>query len=327
MQINSAGFRDLERTKAKPPNTYRIAVLGDSYVEALQIERAESFSAVIEAKLKNCQALAEKQPEVLSFGISGFGTAQELLLLRHYVWDYHPDLIVLLMCPQNDIADNSRRLTENEVRPFYEQHADSLELDHSFQTHPLYRIAQGKSTKFKVDLINRFRLLQLYARFRRPADRQDPSATDLADRNLVDNLCYFEPEQPAWKEAWSLTERLLLELQQETKQHKVPLYVVIGTTGIQLDPREHVRTAFRHGLDVSDLFYFEQRIENFAENHQISAIGLGQPMAEYAQANQVFLHGFPNTAKSSGHWNTKGHRLAAEIVANRLCRDLKSIEQ
>src|SRR6185295_10028825 len=35
VQINSDGLRDREHSKAKPPNTIRIAIVGDSYAEAL----------------------------------------------------------------------------------------------------------------------------------------------------------------------------------------------------------------------------------------------------------------------------------------------------
>src|SRR6476661_7333267 len=37
VRISSAGLRDAEHSKAKPPNTLRIAIIGDSYAEALQV--------------------------------------------------------------------------------------------------------------------------------------------------------------------------------------------------------------------------------------------------------------------------------------------------
>src|SRR5258705_7365451 len=40
--INSYGQRDREHTVAKPRNTYRIAVLGDSFAEAYQVNRSEA---------------------------------------------------------------------------------------------------------------------------------------------------------------------------------------------------------------------------------------------------------------------------------------------
>src|SRR5438132_5599445 len=37
VRINSDGLRDSEHSRAKPPNTIRIAVLGDSYPEAFPV--------------------------------------------------------------------------------------------------------------------------------------------------------------------------------------------------------------------------------------------------------------------------------------------------
>src|SRR5215831_18126197 len=40
--INSYGQRDREHTLANPHNTYRIAVLGDSYAEAYQVNESKA---------------------------------------------------------------------------------------------------------------------------------------------------------------------------------------------------------------------------------------------------------------------------------------------
>ena len=39
LSINSMGYRDLEHPQKKPPRSFRIAVLGDSFTEARQVPR------------------------------------------------------------------------------------------------------------------------------------------------------------------------------------------------------------------------------------------------------------------------------------------------
>jgi hypothetical protein len=319
-RINSAGFRDIERKHAKPAGTFRIAVLGDSYVEALQVPLENAFWSVLESELADCDFSGQKNVEVLGFGVSGFGTGQQLLMLRHYVWDYEPDMVILLMCPHNDLADNSRQLTNSVVRPFFSLKDDRLELDNTFRQHPSYIYANKASTRFKVACINRSRVLQLYSRVRNGTGRtRTDDDSDSSSRNNIENICYVQPETATWRDAWELTERLVVEIHKEVQQRAVPFVLVAGSNGIQVDPRESVREEFRKQLGVTDLFYFEQRIEALANRKGITAISLGKPMAQAAQRDNLFLHGFSNTAKGRGHWNADGHRLAAKLIAEKLC--------
>ncbi|MBT4867964.1 MAG: SGNH/GDSL hydrolase family protein [Planctomycetaceae bacterium] len=315
-RINNAGFRDVDRSHAKPEGTFRIAVLGDSYVEALQVPLEKAFWSVLETELANCSLSGQKKVEVMGFGVSGFGTGQQLLMLRQYVWDYDPDMVILLMCPRNDLADNSRQLTSNVVRPFFSLKDNQLELDNSFRQHPSYIHAGKASTRFKVACINRSRVLQLYSRIRNEAGSDDAESTSQAD---AANMCYVEPETAAWRDAWNLTERLVVEIQKGVQQRDVQFLLVTASSEIQVDPRQSVREEFRKQLGVADLFYFERRIEALATRNRITAICLGEPMAQVAQKENSFLHGFPNTAKGRGHWNADGHRLAAKLITEKLC--------
>src|SRR5438105_14538591 len=74
--INSAGLRDREHDKQKPAHTYRVAIIGDSFAEALQVPLEETFWHLLEGELAACPALAGRQIEVLNFGVSSYGTAQ-----------------------------------------------------------------------------------------------------------------------------------------------------------------------------------------------------------------------------------------------------------
>jgi len=136
VQINQDGFRDRNHSRQKPPGTFRIAVLGDSYAEAFQVSQDETFWAILEKKLQSNLKPGQHKVEVLNFGVSGFGTAQELEMLRHHVWKYEPDLVLLAFMTGNDLSDNSKRLSPDGVRPYYIPQGSTLVLDQSFRQHP-----------------------------------------------------------------------------------------------------------------------------------------------------------------------------------------------
>ncbi|HVT18767.1 MAG TPA: hypothetical protein VHQ90_21610 [Thermoanaerobaculia bacterium] len=51
--------------------------------------------------------------------MAGYGTAQELLTLRHEVWRYAPDLVLLAFYTGNDVRNNERRLEQDPSRPYF----------------------------------------------------------------------------------------------------------------------------------------------------------------------------------------------------------------
>lgn len=65
-RINSAGFRDREHCPEKPPGTFRVAVLGDSYAEAFQVDQQETFWAVLERELQQRDFASGRAVEVLN---------------------------------------------------------------------------------------------------------------------------------------------------------------------------------------------------------------------------------------------------------------------
>ncbi len=117
VRINSDGLRDREHTITKPEGTFRIAVIGDSYCEAFSVSLEQAFWSVMGKKLEECGAFPRKRIEVINFGVSGYGTAQELLTLREKAWRYSPDLVLVAVTTNNDITDNSRVLKRTDDIP------------------------------------------------------------------------------------------------------------------------------------------------------------------------------------------------------------------
>jgi hypothetical protein len=100
--FDANGMQDENLTVAKPANTYRVAVLGDSFVEGIQVHGKNRFTRLLNKAVKLADG---KQIQVVNFGTSGYSTAQEYVLLKKMVYQYSPDM-VLLCYNSRDIFEN-----------------------------------------------------------------------------------------------------------------------------------------------------------------------------------------------------------------------------
>jgi hypothetical protein len=105
--FNSDGMRDPgDLTIAKPANTLRVALLGDSMTESLQVPFEQSWGRLVQEKIGPVDG---KKVEVVNFGNSGYSTTQECLLLEEKVFKYQPDLVI--------VGYSSRDMMENWAPP------------------------------------------------------------------------------------------------------------------------------------------------------------------------------------------------------------------
>jgi hypothetical protein len=354
VRINSDGLRDREHAKQKPANTLRIAVVGDSYAEAFQVEREQAFWSVLERRLRECPALAGRGVEVINFGVSGYGTAQELLTLREKVWDYSPDVVLLAVTTNNDVLDNSRALKVTDEIPYFRLDGGRLALDDSFRRTSAFRLRSSAPNRLGRWLREHLRFVQavhegqgaLKSRLdawrerRRLAKEREknganvtsevkaPSATQPnatapagdapADELGTANVIYREPADDVWRDAWLVTEKLLAEMNGEVKARGARFYVVTLSNGIQVLPDPAAREAFRQRVGAADLFYAERRFANIGGREGFPVYNLAPDLQAYADGTKVFLHGF-GAQRGNGHWNEDGHRVAGELLTRRLC--------
>jgi lysophospholipase L1-like esterase len=89
---NSLGFDEREFPLEKPPDVYRIAILGDSL--SVSAPRAQRFGSVIADRL-SLHPPGRVTYEALNFALTGIDTEEETEILRQSVWRAHPDFVLL----------------------------------------------------------------------------------------------------------------------------------------------------------------------------------------------------------------------------------------
>lgn len=97
-KLSADGFRDVIHTQAKAAGVTRIALLGDSATEGLQVPLENTYGRVLEQYLNNDaeKANSSRRFEVMNFGCSGYSTGQQLFQYERQVRQYHPDIVVLM---------------------------------------------------------------------------------------------------------------------------------------------------------------------------------------------------------------------------------------
>ncbi len=323
IRVNSEGFRDREHSLLKPEKTLRIAVLGDSMAEAVQVPMENTFWSLMEKDLEECKVINGNKVEVLNFGISGFGTGQELLTLRHKVWKYNPDIILLAFLTGNDFRNNSYHLDPNPKAPYFYYKDDQLTLDDSFNKSEYFLTRQKWHYKFLYWVYNHSRILQILNKFRVGLKNQSlPQKNNSLQESGLDDEIYKAPEGQAWEKAWNITEDLLELMRDEVQQKKSKFLVVTLTNGIQVHPDKSITKKNMKSLGVENLFYPDFRIKEFGTKKNFPVLNLAPPFQTYAEKNGVFLHGFDTTNLGKGHWNNEGHRLAGKMITEYVCKNL-----
>ena len=102
LTVNQFGMRDRDHSIAKPPNIYRIAVLGPSHVMGSGVANGETFPDFLEVRLNELNADANVRFEVLNFGVAGFSLVQQLAMLEDRALMFKPDAVFITENPHSN---------------------------------------------------------------------------------------------------------------------------------------------------------------------------------------------------------------------------------
>jgi hypothetical protein len=140
--VNEFGYLGPGYPKEKNGNTLRIALIGASIVQGLEVFDWQHFRKLLEDKLSKTTG---KKVEVLNFGRGGVDFRGSYTTHKYIASEFHPDINLIF------IGGNTFNSKDDKPGPEYKIQNDSLVIDYSF----------AESSQFK--LRTRYKFLRLTA--------------------------------------------------------------------------------------------------------------------------------------------------------------------
>lgn len=299
-----------------PSGVKRIAVLGDSFTEAKQVNDADDYETRLERKFRD----SGKNVEALNFGIEGMGTTQEYLTLKTYAMAYKPDLVIIQIYPFNDVYNNSPVLNPEAAAPYILISKDGKEefvpaqdptkkLPLAFLSSHLY------SYRWAVNMYYRIKhSLKLLSKGKSSSKNQvistekTPLVLQVYDEN--------ESRNEQWQEAWRVTEEMLRRVKNISEENHFKLLAFLVPASFEVFP-EHRESSLPGLLSQHDEINKKWNIDLTFPRRRVAGI-LNKYSIPFIDLSDVFMlkgkEEPPYYIPHDEHFTLRGHEVAAEAI-------------
>lgn len=315
LALNSVGMHDTEHDRAKPDNTYRILMLGDSFVQAVQVREAETAHQVLEDLLNN-QANPQNI-EVISAGVGGWGTGQQLLYYRNEGRYYQPDLVLLMFFLGNDVKDNlpGRGVTVdglNHYTPYFVLGGNELDIEPWLYA-PGLEPAVGSSSSGQKALNNT--LGRLHQKSRLYAQLEPLVAAEPIKASMLD---FYIGRNELFDYALELTFALVKQMREEVERDGAEFAVVLISP---VDLIEFSRMSEAELEEIYQRIPGMRRAEEMPPPNQQFAERFAREGIKVLDLYPIFFQQIDETGESlyfegDKHWNVAGNHLVGEAIFN-----------
>ncbi len=310
IHINANGFRDLEFSVNKSQDIYRVAILGDSQEEALQVALADTWQKVMAKKLSDDLG---KRIESYNFGVSGYGTDQEWLTLTNKVWQFSPDMIILAFSP-NDVGDTYKnklvRLVNGKIEIVSaKERAGGNFLGKAargtYTYHTIVRASSGND--FLKRWVERVRVKILGF----PKDDR----FFLSDAQLVQGpfevLASQKTPPGEVEETWQVIGALVSDMKRQADAHSARFLITVNIPRAQVDPSgwEEIRRQYHLDADSSSPYAINDRMGQITQDLGINFYDDRLDAIDWYKQTGI-LHW-----SSDAHFNNNGHLFMGTKVA------------
>jgi lysophospholipase L1-like esterase len=289
IDINSLGLRDREVSLAKSPGVFRILVLGDSFAEGKQVALDETFSKLLERRLR--ERFAHRRWEVIDGGVSGYGTADEIKFFDVLGRRLEPDLVILAFCVGNDVQNNA-------ASPYFQWRASQLK-ELPLQPPGRAELALARLREFAAAHSHLYQFLR--DRYHRTAS---PDADPLEDLPVVQTVAASHDDD------WRLTEALIDLLRARVDAAGARFFLVAIPQRVQVYDDEWTRSTGRDPGDASRLEP-QHRLSTFSRRRLAPFL---DPLTEIHEASIDARTYF----RIDGHLTARGHEVLADAILDSL---------
>lgn len=316
-------MHDREHSREKPDGAFRILMLGDSFVEAQQVEEEQTSHHVLEETL-NQLAEPGARFEVISGAIRGWGPAQQLLYFRSIGRSYAPDLVLVLWLPANDLTNvlPYDRLTgaggTTCYIPYFAICDGRFDPEPWFPApgfRPVWKSCPTWEKRLSSGLNYLYHHSRLY-QWLEPVLARDAYRIDYANPYMP-WLPAAAQEDEALNYAYRLTDHLLAQLAQEAGQAGAKLALVSVPFNVAL--YSDVEASFQRSVQQTIKAETGLDADPTLPNRTFSQLmaGRGLPVLDLHPLFLDYLRagGEPLYWPADPHWNVNGNRVAAEMMA------------
>jgi hypothetical protein len=265
----------------------KIAIIGDSYVEAFQVDIQKSFGPIV-------QSFAPKELQVMSFGTSGAPLSQYLQISRYVNLVYNPEILVLNLV-HNDFDEsiapdnipssylrfyqvNDSTFNECKIKPFKKR---------SFFSSLLNKTATGRYLMHNLK-ITKFQLA-----------KSSGVLVDSISENVYDANIDVRRVNKMKQKITSATKEILNIIRRELPNTRI----IVMIDGLR---KEIYDGNLSNGSQIN---WINEMVKNICESMGVEFIDLTHFFAsDFKKNNKAFEFSY------DWHWNEIGHRVAAKAL-------------
>ena len=293
IRINARGLRDRDIPYERSVPLRRVLCLGDSFTWGMGVEAEETWPKVLERTLPELEAL--------NAGVNGWTTSQEFLWLRREGLKYRPDAVVLGF-HVNDFRENLDEHAGIYERPYFVLDGGALVL----RNVPVEQPAGARGRPQLAWLENHsylFRLLVFGREWVRLGFLEPADLSPLRRQSPGDRPAASSSDGPP---ARNVTRALLSEIRNVCDENHILFVVLLIPTNRQVRPSLRALPGTPREIAAYE-----------AARGICRELGLicVDPLDALAASEE---HGLLTYYPMDMHWNASGHRLAAQLVAERL---------